>query len=124
MTTKADQARLDIIHRLPCIACTIFGRGLFCGRVEAHHIVDGGYRKHSGGHQATLPLGKWHHRGEPLTTEWTVKEMTATFGPSLAKSKREFIRVFGTERELLAKVDGQLRSATLTLNQPSAQGTI
>lgn len=104
MTTKADQARLDAIHRLPCIACQIFG-SVFCGRVEAHHIVDGGYRKHSGGHQATLPLGKWHHRGEPLTHALTVKEMTRLFGPSLAKSKREFIRRFGTERELLAKVN-------------------
>lgn len=120
MTTKADQTRLDIIHRMPCIACQIFGRGLYCGRVEAHHIVDNGYRKHSGGHQSTLPLGKWHHRGEPLNTSWTVKEMTAMFGPSLAKSKRDFIRVFGTERELLEKIDGVLRLRGATINQPSA----
>jgi len=30
--------------------------------------------------------------------------MEQTFGPSLAKSKAEFVRVFGTELELLAKV--------------------
>jgi len=109
MITKADQARLDVIHRMTCIACQIFGRGLYCGPVEAHHIVDGGYRKHSGGHQSTLPLGRWHHRGQPLTTAWTVKEMTATFGPSLAISKRDFVLRFGAERDLLAKVNSSIK---------------
>jgi hypothetical protein len=32
-------------------------------------------------------------------------EMFKVYGPSLAVSKRQFVAVFGTERELLARVD-------------------
>jgi hypothetical protein len=98
---KADAVRLDLIHRMPCIVC---------GRqpVEAHHIVDGGYRKHSGGHQSTIPLCVWHHRGDP-PPEHSAKAMLAMHGPSLARSKRHFVQMFGTERELLASVNTILR---------------
>lgn len=101
--TKADQKRLDIIHRMPCLACAQEG----CSqpsKTEAHHIVDKGYRKHSGGHQSTLPLCGWHHRGEPISGD-SCSEMTAYYGPSMAKNKRSFVKRYGTERELLARTD-------------------
>lgn len=109
MTTKADQARLDVIHLMQCIACALDGLTQ-PSKTEAHHIVDGGYRKHSGGHQATLPLCGWHHRGEPKIGFFTAPKsaMTHGFGPSLAVSKREFVRRFGTERELLTLVNGKI----------------
>ena len=75
--------------------------------LEVHHIVDKGYRQHSGGHIATLPLCKWHHRGEPFI-DCSVTEMAANHGPSLGVSKRAFILWYGTERELLAKVNADL----------------
>ena len=106
LTSKADQARLDWVHQQPCIACVLNeGRWLTTGmRVEAHHLVDGGYRKHSGGHQATLPLCLHHHRGVPLIG-FTDKDMETAFGPSRELAHRRFIEVYGTDRELLAKVN-------------------
>lgn len=101
--TKADRRRLDIIHRLPCVACVQEGLA-GCGPVEAHHVVHNGYRRLSGGHQSTLPLGAWHHRAEPFD-RWTKREMESCYGPSLATSKREFVKRYGTELELLERVN-------------------
>jgi hypothetical protein len=67
---------------------------------EIHHIVDKGYREHSGGDMATIGLCPWHHRGvknDGMTTELMVE----WFGPSLALHKRRFVERFGSERELL-----------------------
>lgn len=101
--TKADQKRLDVIHRLPCMACVQEG----CAQpspTEAHHLVDKGYRKHSGGHQATLPLCGWHHRGEPVFGD-SCASMRAYYGPSLAIEAKAFARNYGKQRELLANID-------------------
>lgn len=106
MISKKDQARLDAIHAMPCIACEILG-GLCCGKTEAHHIVDNGYRRLSGGHSSTLPLGRYHHRGEPRDGMQEY-EMESIYGPSLKLNKKAFVTRFGTERELLAKVDAQI----------------
>lgn len=105
--TKAEQARLDRIHAMPCIACEK-ERCRQPLRTEAHHLVDKGTRILSGGHMATLPLCGWHHRGEkeyPLTQ----KEMHLIYGPSFALHKREFIATYGAERELLAEIDDRMK---------------
>lgn len=114
--TPAQQKRLDALHDVPCIACVKEAK--FAkknrelkqgqpGRTEAHHIVDKGSRKHSGGHDATIPLCAWHHRG--ICIEYvTSSEMKALHGPSLALHKREFKALYGTERKLLAEVNEQL----------------
>jgi hypothetical protein len=106
--TKAQQARFQALKELGCICCWNY-----CGfrmRTEIHHIVDKGYRKHSGGHDATIPLCVWHHRG---VYDAGIREpdITAALGPSLALDKREFIRVFGTERQLLETVNAMLERA-------------
>lgn len=101
--TKAQQVRLDRIHRLPCMCCVVEGVAQpFPTR--AHHLVDKGYRKHSGGHDATLPLCDWHHQGFQREG-WIKAEMTAKYGPSMALSKRRFVDRYGSERELLAMID-------------------
>ena len=107
MTTKSEQDHLDRIHAMPCIACVLDGYTTQCGKTEAHHLVDKGYRKHSGGHFATLPLGAWHHRGEPLSG-YTKSQMGLIFGPSFAVSKRQFVGKYGTERDLLKRVEAML----------------
>ena len=104
----ADRKRLDLIHGMRCVACEIDGYGTQAGRTEAHHIVDKGYRRLSGDHQATIPLCSHHHRGEPFT-DWSKARMALVYGPSLAYSKREFVKRYGSERELLAKVDQRLQ---------------
>jgi hypothetical protein len=107
MTTKADQDRLDAIHALPCVACQIDGYLTQCGKTEAHHIVSNGYRRLSGGHAATIPLGAFHHRGEPLPG-YTKSQMSFIFGPSLTLNKRAFIGKYGTELDLLKRVNAML----------------
>lgn len=104
--TKAEQLRLDRIHAMPCYACTIeeLAQPL---RTEAHHIVDKGYRRLSGGHSATVPLCSWHHRGKLLYPH-TAKEMHFLYGPSFARTKREFIARYGSERKILEKTDEHL----------------
>lgn len=106
---RAEAWRLERLAGMRCIACVIEG----CEqphRTEIHHIVDKGYRKHSGGHSATLPICSWHHRGVSANG-LTGSEMSFRYGPSLARSKRQFVEAYGTERELLERVDGILRSA-------------
>jgi hypothetical protein len=106
--TKEEQTRLDELHAMPCVCCELLG----CRQpspTEVHHLVDKGYRKHSGGHSASLPLCGWHHRGEDQ--HWPTRKMLVDFGPSLARSKRDFTVKFGSERELLAKVDIKLSLA-------------
>lgn len=110
--TKAEQARLDAIHAMPCLCCQL--RGIEQpSRTEAHHIVDNGYRKHSGGHSATLPLCGWHHRADVLgcgryADPPTMANVESTIGPSIESNKKLFIKTFGTERELLSLVDERL----------------
>lgn len=115
--TKSEQRRLTAIHDMPCIACELWGPRFLklTGRLytqalptEGHHIVDKGYREHSGGHDATLPLCSWHHRGI-CRDNWTSSQMTNCYGPSFELDKRTFVAEFGTERALLVIVDGRLK---------------
>lgn len=104
--TKSDQARLDAIHAMACAACEIEGVQQ-PNPTEADHLVDKGTRKHSGGHMATIPLCRWHHRG---VTEFGVNaaEMACAFGPSFALEKRKAVAKYGAKRDLLAKVDAKI----------------
>jgi hypothetical protein len=104
--TRAQAWRLEQLAGMRCIACVIEGRSQ-PHRTEVHHIVDKGYRSHSGGHDATLPLCSWHHRGIP-PNGMKVDEAIFHYGPSLALNKRRFIETYGTERELLETVNGLL----------------
>ena len=107
--TKEEQRRLDAIHSMPCIACSELFSVLYqCSPTEAHHLVDKGYRKHSGGHSATIPLCAWHHRGI-IPEGFDKSHMEYLFGPSFALSKRRFVQCFGTERHLLAITDERLK---------------
>lgn len=115
--TKAEQLRLDRIHAMPCIACEMEADWSKVRKevpleqplpTEAHHLVDKGTRKHSGGHDATIPLCRWHHRGEiiyPLSS----REMRQLHGPSFALNKKVFIALYGSERDLLAVIDERLK---------------
>jgi len=96
--TKADRERFQALQDSGCVVC-----GEFHGHYQPpdiHHLVDG-YRL---GHQFTIPLCEWHHRGVPkafMSCSETEKEL----GPSLARSKIDFNISFGTERELLDRTN-------------------
>ena len=103
-----DEKRYAALREIGCIACRLKGYSIPCGMPEMHHLVDKGYRKHSGGNQATIPLGKWHHRGEVLI-DYTATEMRQIWGPSMFHESKEFARLYGSQRDLLAKVNEMLR---------------
>lgn len=107
MTSKSDLARYEQLRRIGCVACRKEGR---YSQIDVHHIVDKGYRKHSGGNKATLPLCPWHHRGIPLEG-MRINETCSLIGPCLAKHKRDFVARYGTERQLLAEVDALIARA-------------
>lgn len=101
---------MDAISHMSCIACEMNGGTWSCGRVEVHHLVDKGTRKLSGGHDATVPLGAWHHRGV-VPRGQTALGMMGRHGPSMALQGKAFTARYGTQRQLLAKVDAKLRAA-------------
>ncbi len=93
---------MDRISRMRCVACWM--TGLCCGRTTVHHLLSGGRRR---GHSSSIPLGEWHHQGIPLKGI-TANEMRLHFGPSLAKESKAFRATYGSDDELLAKVNAVL----------------
>ena len=104
-TSNADRERYRRQHEYGCVCCRIIGFPILSVPLEMHHIVDRGYRSHSGGNVATLPLCRWHHQGVPPSVHMTKKIARAILGPALADGKRPFIQRWGTERELLERVN-------------------
>lgn len=103
--TKDERARFQRLQEMGCVCCR-----LFTGRYRApdiHHLVEGGRRL---GHSYTVPLCEWHHRGLP-PAPWNANLAEMWLGPSLAASKRRFVAVFGTERELLDLTNQRLEEA-------------
>lgn len=96
--TKKERERWDLFKRIGCIACYLDSQPFRF--YEVHHLVEG-YRL---GHRFTVPLCTWHHRGE-RGAGITMKSMRAIFGPSMALEKPAFIERYGTERELVERVD-------------------
>ena len=90
--------RFSKLQSIGCVACLVNGAGQ--QPCDIHHIVDRGYRSHSGGDASTIGLCPWHHRGVK-NDGMTTTLMVEWFGPSLALSKRRFVQRFGSERELL-----------------------
>lgn len=103
-TTAADREWMGKVAAHGCVACRKrFG---VHEPTTVHHITSGGRRM---GHLFTIPLCPWHHMGL-VRPQMTTSRMTATYGPSFAKDKGEFERVFGTELDLLEEVRRELGS--------------
>ena len=101
--TDEQRAHMDRLASLPCMCCVKEGITQ-PSRTEVHHVISHGYRKHSGGHDSVLNLCRWHHRGLCLDDN-TTSEMVYKYGPSLALHKKTFIATYGSERELLARLE-------------------
>lgn len=100
--TKPDLARFEKLRAFGCIACFIEGLIFVrCGTVEVHHTLSGNKRR---GHEFTMPLGQWHHRGEPLP-DYTKAQMREQFGPSLAEGSKPFHERYGSDEEIMARID-------------------
>lgn len=95
----AQCARFDDIHEIGCIACIRkTGLAMPC---EIHHLTTGGrHGQKRLGHDHTVGLCPWHHRGmRPETISRA--QMAARFGPSYADEPRRFREVFGNDDVLL-----------------------
>lgn len=92
--TKSEQARFDKLHKIGCIVTRVyFGTFSPC---EIHHLVEGNRRL---GHEFTIPLTPWYHRGVVQNISQETAELV--YGPSKAISPRQFRERFGSDRELL-----------------------
>lgn len=98
--------RFRLLQRMGCIACRKDGR--HNPQVEIHHLTEGGRRL---GHDFTVGLCSWHHRGvlECRPVYVTTSEIHRDI-PSLAISRRDFEAKYGTQRELLDEVNKLLEA--------------
>lgn len=97
--TRAQKRRFIDLQMVGCVCCRLEGNaGDYRPEpADIHHLVVGGRRL---GHDYTIPLCPWHHRGNSKNG-LTTGDMERVYGPSLARSKREFVSRYGTELCLL-----------------------
>lgn len=99
MPTAAQERRFESIREHGCIVARIRDLGFI--PAEIHHLTIGG--KHGAkrrGHDATIGLNSWSHRGVPLDG-WTIADCEARLGPSYARQPRAFRQEFGGDERLL-----------------------
>lgn len=95
MPSRNDTARFAGFRAIGCIACRT--RGVF-SQADVHHLLSGGRRR---GHQFTVPLCPYHHRGQPPDGV-SMAEANRYYGPSLARAPKSFRAEFGDDETLLA----------------------
>ena len=94
--TKAQRAHQARQREFGCICCHIEGDANV--PAEIHHINDCGRNM---GQDYTLPLCDFHHRG-------IIPDSRIYRGPSLADGKKPFVAHYGTELELLERVNSEI----------------
>lgn len=95
--TRAQQARFDAIRECGCIACDMRGLSRFA---EVHHLTIGGrHGQKRRGHDFTVGLCPWHHRGDNSFHDLNPE---AIYGPSYALRPKAFRDTFGQDDHLLA----------------------
>lgn len=93
--TKEEVARFDAIREVGCIVCREFYR--MCAGAEIHHLTVGGrHGQKRRGHEFTIGLCPYHHRGHCQDRE------PLYLGPSYALQPKRFREMFGQDDELLA----------------------
>lgn len=102
--TKAERARMDAISEGGCIVARHLGIWveMFDGErlpipCEIHHLTIGG--KHGSkrrGHEFTVGLNPWSHRGVPFSN-YTAAECKRMFGPSYAREPRAFRELYSDD---------------------------
>lgn len=97
--TRAQEERFFLIREIGCIAC--LSRGI-TRAAEVHHLTIGGkHGQKRRGHDFTVGLCSWHHRGENAFGSASLGELT--YGPSYAREPRKFRETFGHDDKLLAE---------------------
>lgn len=104
--TAADRKRFEQLQEIGCIVSRLQGNPTW--PCEIHHLLSGGRRR---GHQFTIGLTPWYHRGVP-NEGMTKHQMTQHYGPSLAFGSKAFRYRFGSDDFLLAEVNKFIDSTT------------
>jgi hypothetical protein len=109
MNPKVREHRYRRLTEIGCIACSIEGTGVWsCGSLEIHHLNLGGKAgQKRRGDPFTIPLGKWHHQAQPPSGEST-SSARVLYGPSLKYHSRAFREKYGSDDELLEKVNAEI----------------
>ncbi len=88
--TKAEREHMNRVAAIGCIVCG--DMGYQDSQAEIHHIANQGTRA---SHWQTIPLCATHHRN-------------GGFGEAVHQGRRTWEANYGTEKELLAKVNALL----------------
>jgi hypothetical protein len=102
---RERERRFSRLKAMSCLACWLDRMARPCGPTEIHHLNEGGKAgQKRRGDEFTIPLGPWHHRGQPPGT-LKARDMALMFGPSLARQSRAFRERYGSDDELLRLTD-------------------
>lgn len=107
--TKAEAARFDAIREIGCIVAKKLNLGFV--PAEIHHLTIGG--RHGAkrrGHEFTIGLNPWSHRGVPFNG-MTAAQCAELFKYSYAAHPRAFREAFGGDEALLALQNQLLEAA-------------
>lgn len=92
--TKAQRERFDMILNIGCVVSRL--RGLGYVPCEIHHLTGGLHGQKRQGHDFTVGLNAWSHRG--FRDEfYSLKWHRDTFGPSYAMEPRTFRDLYPDE---------------------------
>lgn len=92
--------RSPLVRSLPCVCCEI-EKMEQPNPTEEHHLNLGGYAgKKRLGDDYSVPLCGWHHRSV-IQPGRTASLMDALWGPSMARTKRQFRKTYGPDDYLL-----------------------
>jgi hypothetical protein len=94
--TKMQVKRFEAIKESGCICCRL--SSVAPQYPEIHHLLSGGRRR---GHDETIGLCAWHHRGVKPDYYQTKREVRALMGPSLAEGSKPFHAEYGSDDQLL-----------------------
>lgn len=112
--TLAQRQRMDAITDIGCIVAQALGLGYI--PCEVHHLTVGGkHGQKRRGHDFTIGLNPWSHRGEPFGG-MDADTCERLFGPSYAKQPRRFRQEIGNDDYLL-----DLQNTLLEKNQKESR---
>lgn len=101
--TAAQQARFTAIKLdVGCVVCRLQGVGY--RPPDIHHLTSCGRRI---GHDASIGLCLWHHRGIPDDGR-TSRQMRELYGPSLTDGSKTFRDAYGDDEGLLEAANEML----------------
>ncbi|CRR10709.1 hypothetical protein PAERUG_E15_London_28_01_14_07909 [Pseudomonas aeruginosa] len=97
--TVEQQHRMDAIKDIGCVVAYALGLGFV--PCEVHHLTVGGkHGQKRRGHDFTIGLNPWSHRGEPFGG-MSAARCEELFGPSYALQPRKFRQEIGSDDYLL-----------------------